>query len=136
MVDFVKLAATAKRLIEKNGRDITLVTPADTVLRDANKPWRGVDMARNNGNEVELIVKAAFLQVGTDTQFGEDEESESTLLIRDNSKIFLIASTSLGVSDIRSFTEIRDGTTVYNIVNITILKPADIELIAFVEVEN
>lgn len=136
MVNYTSLANTAERLIEANGRTIQLVKPADTPLRDAAKPWQGVATPRDNGNEVEQDVIAVFIQVGTDTQFGEDEESESSLLIRAQSKNFLIAAKSLGATDLRTFTEIRDGTVAFNIVDITVLRPGDTDIIAFVEVDS
>ena len=41
MADPVKLAATAKRLIDANGRTVTLVKH-DSVPSDPDMPWRGV----------------------------------------------------------------------------------------------
>ena len=43
MVDFVSLAATAQRLIEENGRSVTLFRK-DRTPANAAEPWRGPDL--------------------------------------------------------------------------------------------
>lgn len=40
MADFVKLAATAQRLIEKNGREVRIVK-ANRTAANLSQPWRG-----------------------------------------------------------------------------------------------
>lgn len=39
-MNYIRSAATAKRLIEANGRSVTLIRKSRTVA-DATKPWRG-----------------------------------------------------------------------------------------------
>jgi hypothetical protein len=40
MADYVRLAATAKRLVESNGRPVSFVRLQDAPA-DPDKPWRG-----------------------------------------------------------------------------------------------
>lgn len=56
MADLAKAAQTAKRLIEANGRQVTLVKYGNAP-QDQDKPWRG----RKEYREAEVAAYAAFV---------------------------------------------------------------------------
>jgi hypothetical protein len=124
MADYVKFAETAKRLIEKNGRTLTLVK-ADRAPADAAKPWNGPAEpgapVRVDGKGVQWDYK--LTEIGGDT-------------VKQGDKRFLFATNSFQGHDLKTFNFVIDGTDEWSIANAEIVKPGDTEIIAILQVRK
>ena len=127
MPDYVKLAATAERLVANSGRTITLVqfnsTPAD-----ANKPWRGAADPRITP-DATLSIVGAFVEPRSDIRLGLS--SEIADLLARSSQVIIVASTA----DLTAYNEVIDSdTTRWKILGLEKLKPGDTTLLYFIGV--
>lgn len=84
MVNYVKSAATAKRLIEANGQDVSLYRKSETPS-DSTKPWRGP--ATLTANTLVATVKGVVVDMS-------DKDVDGTLIRRSDRKL-MIANDSL-----------------------------------------
>lgn len=117
MVNYVRAAATAKRLIEENGRDVTLVRKNQTSADNA-KPWRGPATAVN---VTVGTVKAVFYPI--------DEEDEKGGLLRRGEEKMMIAHDSLAVpEDLEDIDHVSDGGRIYKVVKACPLGPGDVRI--------
>lgn len=131
MPDFVKLAATAKRLVEGSARSVTFFK-ANRLPADAAKPWRGPEsgdpVALEGGATLEDVL-ACFVPA-TGSGLGFDAMDRPGTLIRDAQQFALVAATSLpDGTDLSEFDSIEDGSTVWKIVHVAELHPADTGLL-------
>lgn len=130
MVDYVKLAATAERLVRQSGRLITFVkkdrTPADPL-----KPWNGSidgeDLLDLSGvfvtpNQVRIFGLSAL---GDAVGFQDMVAFSEQLII-----------TFPGENNLREYQTIRDGSVNWNVTAYQFLKPADVTLLAFIGVRR
>ncbi len=128
MVDFNKSRATAKRLIEANGRSITLISDP-TAPASASEPERGPDFSTGS---TEATVIGAFVPAAG-SGFGKDvmrvPGAES---LHEFEEFILVAATSLEAVtsvDINNFDRVRDGSTMWTLGMVETLRPADDEII-------
>jgi hypothetical protein len=123
MVDFARMQALAKRLIEANGRSVTLRRMERTPT-DAAKPWRG-SAARAVPEDTATVI-GVFLDtissryLGLTIQRDGEEQGEQQL--------FLVATTSAPTKVLSSFDELLDGTQLWNIKALNVLRPGDDEI--------
>jgi hypothetical protein len=126
-VNYTRLQALAKRLIEENGRQVTLnklapVTPADT-----NKPWRSKAAPRDSlPTEQTVNVIAVFLDTISSRYLGITIQADGTEDAE--AKYVMIATTSAPDHDLRSFNELVDETEVYKITTLNVLHPGSDEI--------
>lgn len=137
MPNYVKLANTAKRLIEKSGRSITLYKRSDTPA-DVNKPWRGPTDATTATPPAQpptasTTVKAVFVQAGSESELGQ--LIEALELVKRRGNRFLVAALSTNV-DLRQYDVIQDGNQIYSIEVIRFLQPGDVALLYDIEVKR
>lgn len=127
MADFTKLAATAARLIEKNGRSVRVVRYGNNP-QDQEKPWRG----QKQYLEAEVTGIAAFVPktqlIGT---FATQEEG----LLRE-SEYALFAAENDGGYHLEQFDALIDGDRVWRIVKTEVLAPAATRVIYMFEVKR
>lgn len=129
MVDYVKLAATAKRLVAKNGREITFVRQSEIAL-DPLKPWNGPQ-----AGETLFTTRGVFVPPNTVRQFGLSALGEGTEfidLIAFSEQIVILYQEQ---EDIRLYTTLRDGVD-WNIIGTQVLRPAELNVLAFVGVRR
>jgi len=117
MANYVKLAATAKRLIELNGRTVTLVrkvrTPADSA-----KPWRGPS---GTGNTTVASPKAVV--------YPAVEKNEDGQLVSRGFEKALIAHDSLSSpQDLTDIDSIVDGGVTYKVIKAHRVGPGDVTI--------
>ena len=121
MANFVKLAATAKRLIDANGRAISIVkltlTPSDS-----DKPWRGPVDARSPA-ALTVTGLAAFVPLGGN-DLGLDFQDAAP-----ESRVCLFPASDDGGNALEDFDEIIDGTERYAIDRVQVLQPAATRLL-------
>lgn len=130
MVDQVKLAATAKRLIAKDGRSISLIKKT-TVDSNPAKPWEG-----KTGDDVPLVITAVSVPPNTVRQFGITalgHGSEFEEMTRRSEKIYIIAPDG---NDLNQYESVDDRGVSYSILATQILEPGEIEMLAFIAVRR
>ena len=126
MVDYVKLAAVAERLVRQNGREITFVKKERTAA-DPSRPWKGpVD-----GEEL-LPLYGVFVPPNTVRQFGLSALGEGTEFVDLIAFSEQVAIVFPGENDLRQYTTIRDNGVNWNMIAMQLLQPAGIKLLAFV----
>lgn len=130
MVDYVRVAATAKRLIDANGRQISLIRPS-TVPLDPLKPWKG-----SVPGDEQLVINGVFVPPNTVRQFGISSLGEGTEFIDLIQFSEQIAIVHQGQVDVRDYTTLRDNGVNWNILGIQVLRPAETYLLAFIGVRR
>ncbi len=111
MVDYVKLAATAKRLIDANGRAISIVPRS---LADPSKPWLGT------------VDDTPVPAIGVFTEYNR-RDIDGTKIQRSDQELS-IAADGLAV-DIENVDAVLDGATTWQVVDTTVVKPGPIVLV-------
>lgn len=129
MVDAVKLAATALRLLNDNGRSVTFIQH-DTTPEIAAQPWDGPAAPRTTPAST-LVLSAVFAHPRFVDRLGLTIEVDD--LIRRSEQIMIV---SQGTNDLSIFQEVLDGTTYWKITGVEILRPGDTTLLGFVGVRR
>lgn len=115
MVDFVRLQATTLRLIEKNGRAVTLQRLSATPS-DAAKPWNG-PATPTVAEAVDVI--AAFVPHAGNIEMAKDLLDEN--LLKRCEQIALVGVTE--GQDFKAFTQLVDNGVAYKIPFMRVLQP-------------
>lgn len=121
MVDLTALAATAKRLVEANGRAVTLYRKSRTA-DDPSQPWRGPDLT--SPDDTEAVTMAFVPASGTGMGKELFERGEGGL-VRAIDQVGLLAATSAGSFVVEQGDSVVDGTTAWRVVAVEALKPGD-----------
>lgn len=127
MVDFARAAATAKRLVEANGRTVDLFKVNRTPDNPA-EPWRGVSGAPTvpEGGVIASVIMAFVPASGSG--FGKLVTDAGGSLGVAFEQVGLLATDSLpaGVtpSDVEQADSVRDGVDLWKIVTRGHLRPA------------
>lgn len=120
----VRLAATAKRLIEKHGRTVILVKNSATLTTPA-KPWDGVVLT----SPTETSAIAAIFE---DMTFNEAGAS----VHRRNIGMVMVAQDSLGAGvDLSTYDIVNDGGKPRKITRRLRIAPGDTTIVWLLEVE-
>lgn len=131
MVDFASFRLLAERLIEANGRTISLVRRDQGNLIDPAKPWRGSTEAAT----ITLDVKGVFIEF-------EREDFDGTLVRRGDKRV-LIADKS--VTDeggsavnlrIEDYDHILDRGTRWKIMNAELIEPGNLRIMFDLQVRQ
>lgn len=117
-MDYVKLAGTAQRLIDKTGR-LVQVQRLDKTPADGDKPWKGAGTP-TVAQEKEL--KATF--VPASGGLGRDLVDEE--LLKRVEQVALVAPTDVNLEDFNLFV---DGGSKWRVEWVQVLKPADLVLL-------
>lgn len=125
MPDYVKLATTAKRLIEAAGRIVTFRQLGDQVA-DPTKPWRSSPNIRNPA-AAEINVKAVFVDPISAAKMGLGINLESDLIAKITA-VALVAADSVA-NDLEKFHEIVELGTIFRIEHTEVLKPGAVKLL-------
>jgi hypothetical protein len=129
-IDYAAVAATARALVEANGRQVTL-RRFNTTASDAGKPWRG------NTNPVAAPAASATpygvaVPPSSATSLGMSTQDND--LVKRSEQIFIITPVGGETEDYSTMNELVDGTEPYRIVGVEKLRPADVTLLYFVGV--
>jgi hypothetical protein len=134
-VNYTNAAATASRLIEENGRAITLVKLNQTPT-DVDKPWRGTTDARN----VPELSLAAFGVFVSPSGGGLGFIAEDSEMVRLSEQIVLVAAASLSGYKVEDFNEIIDPedniNTRWRITKVEMLKPGPVRILYAIGVKR
>lgn len=123
MVDYVHAAATALRLIKKNGKPITLVKLA-TTASDPTKPWRGpVDQRSPPAASLNLFgAEISFSK----RQLGVAFTKKS---IPDTVTGYFFVAVPPGTQDLTKFDELTSDGVVYKIEVADVLRPGTVDVL-------
>lgn len=125
MVDYVKAAATAKRLVESAGREVTIYSDSTTPA-NAAKPWLGPD--DSTPGDTIAGVKMAFVPP-SGSGLGATLLQQAGVLVQQFDQIGLLAASSAAGKDLRTFDSVVDGGRTWKIVLVHELKPGDTSLL-------
>ena len=131
MVDFIKFRNLAERLIEENGRTLSLVRRDQGNPTNPAQPWRGSTEA--------ATITVAVLGVVIDF---EKEDFDGSLVRRGDKRI-LISDKSVideggGASNlqIEDYDHILDGTTRWKILTVNLIEPGDTRIMYDLQVRQ
>ncbi len=127
MPNYVKLAATAERLIQKAGRAVTLVK-FETGEDDSDEPHWGTAVPRDGATEVSLT--GVFVGVEDLVKMGFVVQEDSPQFIaKSKEKAVLLSAKEAGTNLLETFQELIDGTVRYGIRKMHILQPGATRLL-------
>ena len=124
MADFSKMAAVAQRLIQANGRTVTIVRHGKNP-QDSDKPWRG----SSEYPAATVTGKAAFVAASDLGYKVRDAEN-----VKRADKVALFAAADDGGQALEDFDVIEDGASVWHIMRVEVLQPATTRLLYMFEV--
>ena len=132
MVDFVRLAATAERLINANGRTISVIKLEKTAA-DPAKPWRGPADSRDPA-QTTVTGRGSFVPIASAASLGIDVAQVDNL--KEEAQVCLFPANSDGGNSLERFDEILDRGARWQIVLTSVLQPADTRLMYFFVVQQ
>lgn len=116
-LNYENLANTAERLIEENGRDLTLIKGSETVA-DPTKPWREDLVA----GETRFTIKGVIVRY-------DNEDIDGTLIKRGDRQALVahnsVEDESTGSVIIEKFDRVLDGGVDWKIIEVTSWEPGD-----------
>jgi hypothetical protein len=127
-IDYVKLAATAQRLIEANGRTVTITLEASSqAVIDPTKPWRGNSRTAlpADGGPVVLTPNAVISKyTDKNAPFDTVKRGKKFALIAQNS----VLDIDNNPIDLRPFSLLLDSfdNTLYQITEVDTVAPGPI----------
>lgn len=122
MVDFVKARATAKRLIDKNGRLVTFSKETRTAS-DASKPWK-----KTTGTAASFTMICSFINY-------ESREIDGDKIKVGDQKMLANAIDN-GDNNIVDFNTVTDGDETWRIKKVDSIRPGDIVVMYEVQVRK
>lgn len=129
-IDYTQLAATAKTLVDANGKDVT-INRLDQNAADPNKPWNG-PTDPGASPDATATVKGCF--VSTDERVLGGLTIDSDLLKRTEEVCLVAPGTVSPPFDLMTANEIVDGSVHKRITFVQRLKPATVTLLYFIGV--
>jgi len=120
MVDYVRAATTAHTQINKNGREITVIKPADR--RKEWEPWAGDDESESDEYATKITVKGVFADSRT---LGEQYNLTD---LPDGQKMCLVSALSVGDNKLEEFSGVQDGDTRWAIKGVKVLEPGTVRI--------
>lgn len=129
-INYVKLQATALRLINQSGRAITLGRKSRTPA-DANEPWNGP-----TGADTTLALTGVFVPPATVREFGLPALGEGTEyrdMLRFSQQIIIVAPEA---NDIRDYEYVVDRGDQWGIIATQVLRPGDLVMLGFIGVRR
>lgn len=126
MADFVKLAATAERLINANGRTVTVVQQGNTPA-DVDKPWRSATTTAR----ASVSGKAVFVS-SSDLGYVVNNPDN----VKRAEQVALFSANDDGGRSLEDFDLIVDGSVNWKITHAEVLAPADTRIMYLFEVNR
>lgn len=109
MVDYTRMAATASRLINANGKPLT-VRKKNRTPGDANKPWRGPIVADTVASAYGVVVPV-----------NEDDDPQE--LVRRGTAKAYIAANDVTEYSLEGFDSLSDGTNTWKVIGVDVVNP-------------
>ena len=120
MVDYASFRLLAERLIEENGRNLSLVRLDQGNPTDPAMPWRG----STDADEITVVVKGVVIEF-------EKEDFDGTLVRRGDKRVLIAdksvideggTATNLKIED---YDFMLDGLVRWKIMNAELIEPGD-----------
>ncbi len=131
MVDYTAFRNLAERLIEANGRTLSLVRRDQGNPTDPAKPWRG----STDAAEITVVVKGVVIEF-------EKEDFDGTLVRRGDKRI-LIADKSVideggGATNLKieDYDHVLDGGTRWKIMKAELIEPGPLRIMFDIHVRQ
>jgi hypothetical protein len=130
-LNYTQFRATAERLIEENGRTITLVRKDQGNPVDPTEPWR----ASTNAAEITFDVLGVFIEF-------EKDEVDGTIVMRGDKRVLVAAKSvtdeggSAANLDIEDYSDVLDGGTRYRIITSSVIEPGDTRIMYDLQVRQ
>ena len=124
MADFVRMAAVAQRLIQANGRTVTIIRHGKNP-QDTDQPWRG-----SSEYPVATVTGIAAFVAASDLGY-KVRDAEN---VKRADKVALFAAADDGGQPLEDFDVIQDGDAVWHIVRCEVLQPGSTRLLYMFEV--
>jgi hypothetical protein len=131
MVDYVSFQNLAERLIEANGRDLSLVRRDQVNLTDPTKPWRG----STEVDTITVVVKGVFIDF-------EKEDFDGSLVRRGDKRVLIAAKS---VTDeggnasnlkIEDYDHILDAGVRWKIITVETIEPGPLRIMFDIQVRQ
>lgn len=130
-LNYTRFRALAERLIEANGRSLSLVRKDQGNPVDPAKPWRGSTGAA----DITVTVTGVVIDF-------EKDEVDGTVILRADKRVLVAAKsvTDEGGSavnlNIEDYSDILDGGTRYRIINAQVIEPGDTRILYDLQVRQ
>ncbi len=130
-LDYASFRLLAERLIESNGRDLSLVRRDQGNLTDPAKPWRGSTEA----GTITVVVKGVFIEF-------EKEDFDGTLVRRGDKRVLIAdksvideggSATNLKIED---YDHILDGLIRWKIMQAELIEPGPLRIMYDIHVRQ
>lgn len=130
MVNFVSFQNLAERLIEENGRTISLVRRDQDNPTDPAKPWRGSTEAA----EITVVVKGVFIEY-------EKMDFDGSLVRRGDKRLLVAAKSVTDESSasnlkIEDYDHVLDGLVRWKIITAELIEPGDLRIMFDIQVRQ
>lgn len=133
MADFVRLAVTAKRLIEKNGRTLLFYKRERTAANPA-QPWRGATAATPDGSGVSIL---GCVVPASGSGFGRQRSVDGTSADTFEQVALIAANSVPAGADLESFSSVVDtDSRAWKIDGVEKMQPADVPLVFVVRLST
>jgi len=130
-INYIKLAATAQKLVIQNGRSITLIRNNETPI-DPARPWNGSEPTP----DTELIVPAVQLMPNAVRVFGLSALGDASILdglISLSEYVYVVFA---GENDLHQYSRVLDEGVYYSIQATQSLRPATTTLVGYIGVRR
>lgn len=130
MVDYVSFQNLAERLIEANGRTLSLVRRDQGNPTDPAMPWRGSTEA----DTITVVVKGVVIDF-------EKEDFDGSLVRRGDKRILIAAKSVTDESSasnlkIEDYDHVLDGTVRWKIITAELIEPGDTRIVFDLQVRQ
>lgn len=132
-IDYDRMAQVARTLIADNGRQI-VARKLQNSASDASKPWRGNTDPDVGGAGLDPVtLDAVAVPPSSLNELGYKVTNPG--LVQQASNVFIVAPPETPV-DLTPYDEVVDGSSVYRIIQLDELRPADTTLLYFIMVDG
>lgn len=129
-LDYVSFQNLAERLIEENGRTISLVRRDQGNPADPSKPWRG----STGADKITVVVKGVFIEF-------EKQDFDGTLVRRGDKRLLVAAKSVTDESNasnlkIEDYDEVLDAGVRWKIITAELIEPGDLRIMFDLQVRQ
>lgn len=132
-LNYIAFRLLAERLINENGRSLTLQREDQFNPVDIAEPWRAADPA--GANVVSLVVLGVFIEY-------EKEDFDGSLVRRGDKRVLVAAKDTDDVRtgteniDVEDFDTILDGTEIWKIITVEVIEPGPLRVMYDIQVRK
>ncbi len=125
MVNYVRLASTAERLIRENGRDVAFFDKASAPPRDVDRPWRGTAPSATDPTVTAPAVIIPYME----------EEIDGTSIKRGDKRMY-VAENAATPNQLENFDYVVDDGIRYSIQTVSTIDPGPTRVLYDIQVRQ